>query len=90
MRPIAASAQIAVSRPAEIFKAHGQASMIHYLALGRTVLTNTRINSSPSLRWANYRSSLGPTTTNRRGILTCKNVLRSGHLSAAVTIGRSG
>jgi hypothetical protein len=41
MRPIAASAQIAVSRPAEIFRAHGQASMIHYLALERTVLTNT-------------------------------------------------
>ena len=42
MRPIAASAQIAVSCPAEIFRAHGQASMIHYWALGRTVLANTR------------------------------------------------
>jgi hypothetical protein len=29
------------SCPAEIFRAHGQASMIRYLALGRTVLTNT-------------------------------------------------
>jgi DNA transposition AAA+ family ATPase len=43
--PIAASAQIAVSCPAEIFKAHGPASVIHYLALGRTVLTNTRIRT---------------------------------------------
>ena len=42
MRPIAASAQIAASCPAGIFRAHGQASMIHYLALGRTILTNTR------------------------------------------------
>ncbi len=48
MRPIAASAQIAVSCPAEVFKAHGQASMIHYLALGRTVLTNTRTSAISS------------------------------------------
>lgn len=38
--------EIAVSCPAEIFRAHGQAGIIHYLALGRTVLTNTRGNAS--------------------------------------------
>ena len=38
--------EIAVSCPAEIFRAHGQASIIHYLALGRTVLTNTRGKAS--------------------------------------------
>lgn len=38
------------SRPAEIFRAHGQASMIHYLAVGRTVLTNARTGPGRALR----------------------------------------
>jgi hypothetical protein len=44
--PASRLCEIAVSCPAEIFRAHGQASIIHYLALGRTVLTNTRGKAS--------------------------------------------